>query len=133
MITKIKISHKNIGLIRNELNASKPYEACGMLIGDIFENMVEVNEVMPMCKTKRSKLHFELDPNDFRIAQDYADKIGKQIVGIYHTHPFAPAVLSTGDEIGMENLPLVWLVAGVDEVKAYAWDNGVQPVEIQEY
>lgn len=133
MITRIKISHENVGLIRKEQKASKPYEACGMLIGDIFENTVEVDKVMPMCKTKRSKLHFELDPNDFRIAQDFADKIGKQIVGIYHTHPFAPATLSTGDEIGMEYLPLVWLVAGNAEVKAYVWDKGVQPVEIQEY
>ncbi len=129
----MRISHENIVMIRRELRANKPYEACGMLIGLSSGNTVEVDKVMPMCKTKHSKLHFELDPDDFRTAQDYADKIGKQIVGIYHTHPFAPAVLSTGDEIGMENLPLVWLVAGIDGVKAYAWDNGVQPVEIQEY
>ncbi len=120
-------------MIQKEFKINRPYEACGILIGEIFENTVEVHKVIPKCKTKRSELHFELDTQDFRMAQNYADKIGKQIVGIYHTHPFAPAILSTGDEIGMKNFSLVWLVAGADEVKAYAWYNGVKDVKIQIY
>ncbi len=133
MITTIKISHYDIEFIGKELKANKPYEACGMLIGTIVDTTAVIDRVMPMCKTNRSKLSFELEPSDFRIAQKDAEKNGKKIVGIYHTHPKAPAILSSGDKFGLKRFPLVWLVAGIDGVNAYVWDNGVKAVMMQEY
>ncbi len=131
MISEIEISYQNLELIRKELEANKPYEACGILIGIANETTTRIDEVMPVRRAKRSRLGFILDVRDFDIARDYAKKIGKEIVGIYHTHPIAPAIPSFGDKQNIKNFPLVWLIAGTDGIKAYIRDNGVKHLKIR--
>lgn len=130
MINELKISRHDLALIQKELEANKPYEACGILIGTINKSIAQVDKVMPVSSARRSKMGFELDSKDFNNAWEYARKNGREIVGIYHTHPLAPAVPSFGDGKNMENFPMVWLIAGDDGVKAYIWDNGVKAVKI---
>ncbi|MCE8425261.1 MAG: M67 family metallopeptidase [Candidatus Methanoperedens sp.] len=133
MITELKILHRDIELIWKEMEANKPYEACGVLIGTTDGNLAIVENTLVITNVKRTKRSFELDPKEFYDAWNMAEKNGKEIIGIYHTHPVSCAVPSTWDRETMENAPSIWLIAGSDGIRAYIWENGIKIVKLQEY
>ncbi len=133
MIRELKISHKHIELIQSELEANKPYEACGVLIGTIDGGAALVEKALPITNSKRTRRSFELDPKEHYNAWNEAGKTGKEIVGVYHTHPVSSAVPSLWDRETMQNDTSVWLIAGVDGIMAYVWENGIKAVKITYY
>lgn len=133
MTNEIRISHRNIELIQADLEANKPYEACGVLIGRINGTTALVEKALPVTNVKRTRRSFELDPKEHYNAWNEAEKSGKEIIGIYHTHPVSSAVPSLWDRETMENAPSVWLIAGADGIRAYVWEGGVRAVKIIEY
>ncbi|MCZ7356610.1 MAG: M67 family metallopeptidase [Candidatus Methanoperedens sp.] len=132
MIKEIKITRRDIELIQAELDTNKPYEACGLLIGTISGSTAHVEKVLPIANVKRTRTSFELDPKEHYNAWNDAEKKGKEIIGVYHTHPVSSAVPSLWDRETMENAPSVWLIAGADGMRAYVWENGVKSVKIIE-
>lgn len=130
MINEIKISKKDIELIQAELEANKPYEACGVLIGTISGSMALVEKALPVTNVKRTRTSFELDPKEQYNAWNTAEKNGKEIVGVYHTHPVSSAVPSLWDRGTMQNDTSLWLIAGADGMRAYVWENGIKAVKI---
>ncbi len=133
MITELKISTRDIELIQAELEENKPYEACGVLIGTVEESLALVEKVLPITNAKRTRRSFELEPKEHYDAWNEAEKNGKEIVGVYHTHPVSSAIPSLWDRETMENAPSVWLIAGADGMKAYVWKDGLKVVKIIEY
>ena len=132
MITELKISRRDRELIQAELDASKPYEACGVLIGTINGSTALVEKALPVANVKRTRTSFELDPQQFYEAWNNAEKNGKEIVGVYHTHPVSSAVPSLWDRETMQQVPGVWVIAGADGMRAYVWEDGVKAVKIIE-
>ncbi|HEY9206985.1 MAG TPA: M67 family metallopeptidase [Candidatus Methanoperedens sp.] len=132
MIKEVRISSHNLALIQVELEANKPYEACGVLIGTVDGSTAFVEKILPVTNVKRTRRSFELDPEQLYKAWDDAEKNGKEIVGVYHTHPVSSCVPSLWDRETMENAPSVWLIAGADGMRAYIWDGGIRPVKITE-
>ncbi len=130
MITELKITRCDVEIIKQELDANKPYEACGVLMGTINGSTALVEKALPVTNVKRTRTSFELDPQQFYDAWNDAEKNGKEIVGVYHTHPVSSAVPSLWDRETMQNVPGVWLIAGTDGMRAYVWENGVKPVKI---
>lgn len=130
MISKIKILRCDFDLIQGELEANSPYEACGVLVGTINGDTAVVEKAIPITNSNRTARSFELEPEEFYNAWNNAGKSGKEIVGVYHTHPRSSAVPSLWDRETMQNDPGVWLIAGSDGVKAYMWDDGVRAVKI---
>ncbi len=133
MILELKISRSDTELIRLELEANKPYEACGVLIGNINGNCAFVEKVLPVRNVKRTRRSFELDPEQLYKAWNDAQKNGMDILGVYHSHPSSCAIPSMWDRETMENAPSVWLIAGADGMRAYVWEDGVKPVKLMEY
>ena len=134
MINEIKISRRDIELIQAELESNKPYEACGVLIGTTHGGSTAlVEKALPITNTKRTRTSFELDPKEQYNAWNEAEKNGKEIVGVYHTHPVSSAMPSLWDRKTMQNDTSVWLIAGADGMRAYVWDDGVKAVKIKEY
>jgi proteasome lid subunit RPN8/RPN11 len=132
MITDLKISLRDIELIQAELEGNKPYEACGVLVGTINGSTAHVEKALPVTNVKRTRTSFELDPQRFYDAWNEAEKSGKEIVGVYHTHPVSSAVPSQWDRETMQNDTSVWLIAGADGMRAYAWENGIKTVKFTE-
>jgi len=132
MILELNISHRDMELIIAELEANKPYEACGVLIGTINRNTANVEKTLPVTNVKRTRRSFELDPKEHYNAWNEAGKNGKDIVGIYHTHPVSSAVRWLWDRETMQNDTSVWLIAGADSMRAYVWENGLKTVKIIE-
>ena len=133
MIDEIKIFKKDMNTIRSELEANKPYEACGVLIGTLDGSTAIVEKALSITNSKRTRRSFELDPKEHYEAWNEADKNGKEIVGVYHTHPVSSAIPSLWDRETMQNDASVWLIAGSDGMRAYVWDNGIKPVKLTEY
>jgi len=132
MIEELRIPLTELDLIQAELEANKPYEACGVLIGTINEGTANVEKTLPIKNVKRTHRSFELDPQQFYNAWNEAGKNGKEIVGVYHTHPVSSAVPSLWDRETMQNDTSVWLIAGADGMRAYVWENGLKIVKIIE-
>jgi proteasome lid subunit RPN8/RPN11 len=132
MIDEIKIFHKDITTIQSELEAHKPYEACGLLIGRLDGRTAIVEKALPITNSKRTRRSFELDPKEHYNAWNEAWKSGKDVVGVYHTHPLSFANPSPWDVETMSNDTSVWLIAGTDGMRAYVWDNGLKAVKMTE-
>lgn len=133
MISELRISSEDRMLIQEELEANKPYEACGVLMGSVEGSTAMVEKALPITNVNRTRTSFELDPEEFYNAWNEADKNGKEIIGVYHTHPVSSAVPSLWDRETMKHDILVWLIAGADGMRAYAWDGGIQMVQVREY
>ena len=129
-IDELIISHKEIDSIHAEFEINKPYETCGVLIGITNGNIANVEKVLPIANIRRTKVSFELDPQQLYNAWNDAEKNGKEIVGIYHTHPNHPAAPSLWDRETMKNILSVWLIAGIDGMMAYIWDDCIKTVKL---
>lgn len=130
MIKELVISKKGLDLIRREFETNKPYEACGVIIGVVSDTVVNVEDVIPIKSIVRTSISFELDPLQFYNAWNDADKNGKEIVGIYHTHPFHHAIPSSWDIDTMKNFSSVWLIAGIDGIFGYIYDDVIKNIKI---
>lgn len=130
MIEELSILQKDLNLIQSELEINKPYEACGVIIGITSDITVDVKRVIPVTNVRRTTVSFELDPKEFYNAWNNADKSGNEIVGIYHTHPSSYATPSSWDRETMRNVPSVWLIAGVNGILGYIYDETIKNVRI---
>ena len=79
-----------------------PEECCGLLLGVFRDDQKtkSVTEGKPMSNVfqKEERFHrFTIDPREFMQADIDAEVRGLEIVGIYHSHPSAPAKPSQYD------------------------------------
>jgi len=129
---EVQLSHQYIQLIKDECKKHSPNEACGVLVGRIEPGRIVVEKVVPIKNSRPSDRSFEFDPQEHYRAWNLADKEGLDIIGVYHTHPHSQARPSTWDQETMEHDRSLWIIAGIDGIKGYEWDDGVNPVEIIE-
>lgn len=76
-----------------------PLEACGLLIGQSVPlgwEIVEAREVANL-NTERAADRFMLDPQGYQAVDKQLAGSGREIVGIYHSHPDCPAKPSPTD------------------------------------
>ncbi len=71
----------------------KPLEACGILAGR--EGVV--TSVFATDNARRSPVFYEVDPEQQEEALRQIAERGEELLGIYHSHPRAPAVPSQND------------------------------------
>ncbi len=84
-----------------------PDEACGLLVGpapDKADALLAMENVHEPPRLRR----YSIDPLAYADAEDTAEARGRHIVGIFHSHPPAPAVPSQFDLDGA--LPGLWYV-----------------------
>lgn len=81
-----------------------PSECCGILIGRIHENgtgkeieVIEIREAPNQFQGQKS-VHFQIDPLYIYQVEQEIEALSLEIVGIYHSHPDCPAILSKEDE-----------------------------------
>lgn len=130
MIKELTISQEDMNIIRSELEVNRPYEACGVMTGDVENNTIIVKKVIPITNIRRTTASFELDPQEFYDAWNSADKSGNEIVGVYHSHPFSFGTPSSWDIDTMKNVSLVWIIAGTNGIFGYIYDDGIKNVNI---
>lgn len=81
------------------VRAGYPLETCGLLVGQAREDGVRVSEVTQARNLNKTRAHdrYELDPGDFLLTDERARASGREIVGVWHSHPNHPARPSETD------------------------------------
>lgn len=101
------------------------HEVCGFLLGVEDDKGLKVVELYKVKNVSpMSQVRFEMDPKSIYEAHRYAEEIGLEIVGIYHSHPGPPIPSSTDLEY-MKNWPVAWLIISSNDgsVAAYVMEN----------
>ncbi len=70
-----------------------PLEACGLLAG----RNGRVEAVIPVTNALSSPIRFRMDPLEQLRAFEWIDEQGLDLLGIFHSHPAGPAVVSAID------------------------------------
>ena len=75
--------------IRRHGEEEYPHECCGFLFGTLIEGTQQIVEARRQsnARTESREIRFLISPEDFREAERYARKSGRQMLGIYHSHP----------------------------------------------
>ena len=81
------------------VEASYPFEACGVMIGSADGQRVVVEDAFHArnLNVERARDRFLLDPEDHLAADKVARQRGLEIVGFWHSHPDHPARPSATD------------------------------------
>jgi len=106
-----------------------PRECCGLLLGRVNDGVVHVKEVMPArnANAERAQDRYELDAEDFLLADGQARSRQLDVVGIWHTHPDHPARPSAIDRAqawdGWSYLILAVGAQGVEALRSRRLDG----------
>lgn len=110
----LNLSHSQLANLHAHLEKGYPYEACGILIGEISSDNVDkrVHDVVlvenswtpdaGVSDTRRGQdesqhNRFLIAPEDMARADREAGKRGLDIIGFFHSHPDSPSVPSETD------------------------------------
>ncbi|MGH7544188.1 MAG: M67 family metallopeptidase [Gemmatimonadota bacterium] len=133
--------------LRAHAEAGYPDEVCGFLLGSMEASArsFDVREIRPAMnrRASRASRRYRIDPAEYRAAEREAEEKGLELVGIYHSHPDAPAVPSRYDRehawpnsayvivpvrAGRAWEPRAWLLAedrsGFDELGTFEGKGG---------
>ena len=106
-----------------------PSECCGILVGKKSERGdIEINEIREASNQFQGQksVYFQIDPLFIYRLEQELEVRGLEIVGIYHSHPDCPAVLSKEDENymvpGLEYVIMSVKNGEVVDVKSYQRD-----------
>ena len=103
-----------------------PNECCGILVGSKSEKgeieVTEIREASNQFQGQKSA-HFQIDPLFIYRLEQELEVRGLEIVGVYHSHPDCPAILSKEDEKymvpGLEYVIMSVQNGEVEDVKSY--------------
>lgn len=87
--------------IETQAAQNYPDEACGLLIGEQINAMLDVFEVFPSDNINRTsrKDGYEVDPKAMISAEQRARERGLQVIGVWHSHPDYLASPSEADRV----------------------------------
>lgn len=106
---------------------SLPNESCALLLGNNTnkDNEIQLIETLSMKNSDASPTtRFRIDSQELINGYLRAEKMGLNVVGIFHSHP-APPIPSSTDKIFMEINPVVWLIYSTltNESRAYIFEQ----------
>ncbi len=94
----IKIKKAEYEKILHHAESYLPYEACGLIAGEISGKDKLVKKAYLLTNAARSERSFSLDPKEqFAAARDMRS-MGLILLGCWHSHPNAPAYPSKEDK-----------------------------------
>jgi proteasome lid subunit RPN8/RPN11 len=106
----LKIARRDLDQIRDHALQGYPYEVCGLIggRGDTAEIVVPVPNA-----SLTPRVAYEMERQAMVDAIIGFQRAGREVVGIYHSHPGGQAEPSESD-IGQATWPdVVWLIVGV--------------------
>jgi proteasome lid subunit RPN8/RPN11 len=100
----ITIEKQALETMIRDARASFPDECCGFFYGSETGNDRLIVQAFPVYNSKEGdkRRRFEIAPLDYMKAEAYAEKNGLILLGIYHSHPGAPAIPSEQDRVAAQ-------------------------------
>lgn len=77
-----------------------PEEGAGLLLGEIKGQDQQVIEILPLDNVREPGARhnrYQLSPQDYLIGEEEADRLGLEMVGVFHSHPDHPNLPSEFD------------------------------------
>jgi proteasome lid subunit RPN8/RPN11 len=99
--TEIVLDQPMLSEIHSHALSSYPEECCGLMIGKIDGGKKVVSSLRRMKNSfaPSERFHrYTIDPMDYLAVENEIEGHGQEIVGIYHSHPDAPAKPSPFDQ-----------------------------------
>jgi proteasome lid subunit RPN8/RPN11 len=113
--------------------AESPRECCGLLVGDVsaIVERVAARNIDPSPHRR-----FEIDPRDHIELNRRLRGTGREVVGVYHSHPHGPATPSASDVSEAFYPEFVYVIVSLDgtaaSVRAFAIrDGGFTEIALQ--
>ncbi len=108
-----------------------PLEVCALLIGSMQDDVV-IKYVKEVENADKSSISFSISDEDLIRAYEYADGMGLDVVGIFHSHPYSDAYPSSKDIKYMKINQVPWLIlSSKGEVRAFMiCNNEVKELDI---
>ncbi len=100
MSWKLHIDKESLEKMHNHAEQDYPDECCGFMYGSFDdENVRQVTVIRPVSNVKPGDKsdRFQIDPLDYRKAEQFALLQDLDLVGVYHSHPDHPAEPSEHD------------------------------------
>lgn len=96
---RLQIPDSVLTQMRQEAEKGYPNEICGLLIGTLSPSGWHVCDIRPVANLnhERAADRFELDPAGYQAIDRELRGSGKEIIGVYHSHPDCPARPSPTD------------------------------------
>jgi len=94
------------------VSSQLPFEACGLLAG--HDSKVEL--VLEVTNQAQSPVRFMMDPIEQLHAFEWIDSNGMELVGIFHSHPTGPEIVSPTDIAEAAYAVVYVILARVDGV-----------------
>jgi proteasome lid subunit RPN8/RPN11 len=88
---ELRIKRDDLASILRQGKEQLPLESCGLMIGRRDEGSCLCDHILPTENVDRSPSSFTIAPEELLEGYSHADRIGMELVGIYHTHPSRPA------------------------------------------
>lgn len=70
-----------------------PEEGAGLLLGEIKAGDQQVSEILPLTNTREAGARhnrYQLSPEDYLKGEEEADRLGLDLLGVFHSHPDHP-------------------------------------------
>jgi proteasome lid subunit RPN8/RPN11 len=116
--------------MRADIAARAPEEACGFVLGT--GDRVEI--IIPVTNILHDPFRFRMDPLEELNGFLLAEKLGKEIIAVYHSHPGGIDHPSPSDVAELTFPGIVYLIwfqaAGEWQCKAYLMQNRANPSEV---
>lgn len=102
--------------MRRLADAAAPREACGLLLGQ----GARVLALAPTRNLAAAEDAFEIDTAlHLRLQRLARTRRGRDVLGVWHSHPRGPAVPSARDLEGAWDASLLWLITAVEGTRGW--------------
>lgn len=126
----IRMSTIHWAEMQADVAARAPEEACGFVIG--MGDRVEL--IVPVTNILHDPFRFRMDPQEELNGFLLAEKTGKEIIAVYHSHPVGidhPSASDVAELTFPGILYLIWFQAASEwQCKAYIMQNRAKPTEV---
>ena len=99
-----------------------PEEGAGLMLGKIIDQDHQVSEILPLENVREAGARYDRDqlsPQDYLMGEEEADRLGLEMLGVFHSHPDHPNRPSEFDrQWAWPNFS--YLITSVDKGKAVA-------------
>lgn len=118
-------SQDQIDFILAHARQAHPEECCGLIVGqdDVVKRLLPSDNVSNGDKTNT----FEIDARvRFKLIRETGER---SMMGFYHSHPNGVPYPSDTDKAMVYEPELIWVIATLDEVKAFRFVEAKQDFE----
>jgi proteasome lid subunit RPN8/RPN11 len=105
-----------LAAMRRLADAAAPREACGLLLGEGARLLA----LAPTRNLAAAEDAFEIDTAlHLRLQRLARARPGRDVLGVWHSHPRGPAVPSARDREGAWDESLLWLITAADGTRGW--------------